>query len=317
MRSAASPGICGRAAAAALVSPATLGALGVMVLNDHVLKGWLPGALTGKLSDFAFLFFAPIVVAFVARARARSGIVLCFAIPTALFVGINVSHACSDAFAGIMSRIVPMQLWPDPTDLIALSILPLSYWHLTRPRPRLQIRRSIEVGVTALATLACVATSPPRPPRTPTHHPVYMSWEELRTSAVQVLPPRPIERRGKLLIAEGHLFVSEPGQGVHVFDNRIPTDPVPILFVRIPGNIDIAVRDGRLYADSFVDLLTFELDLPARRIELVERLEDQFRYDPYQSLGADERIVPPPVDPSHGVVVAYVPITEEGARSKP
>ena len=36
-----------------LVHPAMLGALGVLVLNDHVLKHACPGFVTGKLSDFA------------------------------------------------------------------------------------------------------------------------------------------------------------------------------------------------------------------------------------------------------------------------
>ena len=135
-----------------------------------------------------------------------------------------------------------------------------------------------------------------------------MSWEEFRTTAVMVLPPRPIGKRGKLLIAHDHLFVSEPGQGVHVFDDRDPENPVPVFFIRIPGNIDIAVRDNLLYADSAVDLLTFELRLAEKTAKLIGRLEDQFDYDPFQSLEQEQFVTVENLDRTHGVVIRLEPI---------
>jgi hypothetical protein len=305
-----------QAAARALVGLPTVSALGLMLLNDHVLKGTWPGSLTGKLSDFAFLFFAPIVVVFVMRARTWPAILGCYAIPTALFVAINVSPSASAWFAAAMSRIVPMVLWPDPTDLVALVSLPVSFAYLVARRDPGDVRRSIHMVVTGVAAFACMATSPRRPSVPPTHEPVYMSWQEFRGDAVQVLPPRPIERRGKLLIAHDHLFISEPGRGVHVFDNRFPEHPLPVMFIQIPGNIDIAVRDDRLYADSFVDLLIFELDLENRTARLIDRLENQFAYDPYQSLGVEERVYAGPIDQRRGVVIRLDPIAPDtqGAR---
>lgn len=48
-----------------LCRPAVLGAVVIVAINDHVLKesGWLPGIVTGKLSDVAGLFFFPILLA--------------------------------------------------------------------------------------------------------------------------------------------------------------------------------------------------------------------------------------------------------------
>lgn len=43
-----------------LLHPALLGALVVLVLNDHVLKRTCPGVLTGKLSDFAGVLLLPL-----------------------------------------------------------------------------------------------------------------------------------------------------------------------------------------------------------------------------------------------------------------
>src|SRR3954469_11095790 len=60
--------------AADLVRPVPLAAVGVLAVNDHLLKGsgLLPGAVTGKLSDFAGLFFFPLLLAAIARGPSRA-----------------------------------------------------------------------------------------------------------------------------------------------------------------------------------------------------------------------------------------------------
>ena len=45
------------------VHPATLAAIGLLLVNDHLLRRIWPSALTGKLGDFAWLFFIPLLVA--------------------------------------------------------------------------------------------------------------------------------------------------------------------------------------------------------------------------------------------------------------
>jgi len=47
---------------AVLLHPVALGALAVLLLNDHVLKARFPGLVTGKLSDFAGMVVAPLVL---------------------------------------------------------------------------------------------------------------------------------------------------------------------------------------------------------------------------------------------------------------
>jgi len=43
--------------------PATLISISLLLFNDHVLKIAAPSPLTGKLSDFAGLFFFPFLLA--------------------------------------------------------------------------------------------------------------------------------------------------------------------------------------------------------------------------------------------------------------
>jgi len=107
-----------------------------------------------------------------------------------------------------------------------------------------------------------------------TFKPIYASMSDLRLE-VKVLPPQPRETQGKIYVYGQYLLLGEPGKGIHVFDNSDKTNPVAISFINIPGNMDMAVRDGRLYADSYVDLLVFDMTDPTT-ITLTKQLEDVF-----------------------------------------
>src|SRR5215207_4406796 len=48
-----------------LTHPIIIGAVALLLLNDHVLRVESPSWLTGKLGDFAWLTFAPIICALV------------------------------------------------------------------------------------------------------------------------------------------------------------------------------------------------------------------------------------------------------------
>ena len=37
---------------------------------------------------------------------------------------------------------------------------------------------------------------------------------------------------------------------VHMYDNSDPSNPVNIGYIAIPGNVDIAIKDGHMYADN-------------------------------------------------------------------
>jgi hypothetical protein len=50
-----------------LLHPIVLLAIGILLINDHVLKSAWPGAVTGKLSDIAGLVFFPLLVQEIGR----------------------------------------------------------------------------------------------------------------------------------------------------------------------------------------------------------------------------------------------------------
>jgi hypothetical protein len=97
---------------------------------------------------------------------------------------------------------------------------------------------------------------------------------ELR-QAVTSGPARPLEEPGKLYVKDQYLFIVEVKKGIHIFDNSNPAAPKPISFLSIPGNVDLAVRDNILYADSYIDIVALDISNPTS-IREVGRTETGF-----------------------------------------
>jgi hypothetical protein len=146
-----------------LASPAFWAALGVLLLNDHVLKraGILPGVVTGKLSDFAGLVVAPVLLATLLGGLRRPVVrALAFAIVVAGFVAVKLSGAAASFVGDVLGRIgVPSRIWADPTDLVALAILPFAWRIASVARAGGGLRQLAAKGAVFAGGLACVATS--------------------------------------------------------------------------------------------------------------------------------------------------------------
>jgi hypothetical protein len=104
--------------------------------------------------------------------------------------------------------------------------------------------------------------------------PVYLSEDGMRVD-IENHGPRGLENPGKIYYYNGLLFINELRQGVHVIDNTDPSNPNPIAFIEIPGNLDIAIKDNILYADMFRDLVTIDITDPLQA-KLLDRKEDVF-----------------------------------------
>jgi hypothetical protein len=120
--------------------PVALLALAVMIINDWVLKPRLgPSALTGKLSDIGGLIAAPVLltaliglVLRVARAAdpylTQRRLVLAIAATGAVFAAIKLSERAAGWFVAAISVVRPAEVYLDPTDLLCLPVLAISYW---------------------------------------------------------------------------------------------------------------------------------------------------------------------------------------------
>jgi len=132
--------------------------------------------------------------------------------------------------------------------------------------------------------------------------PIYMSYKDLRAPLQIQDLQQPKVRYGEILISDSILVSNERNVGLHVFDNSDPTNPTFQKFIKIPGNTDMEIKNGILYADSYVDLLIIDIS-DLNNIYLVERHEYFFEYNPHQSIPS--HIVLLDLDESEGVVVEY------------
>ncbi|MEZ5411801.1 MAG: hypothetical protein R2761_27455 [Acidimicrobiales bacterium] len=106
-----------------LIHPAVVGAVALLALNDHVLKPRWPGLITGKLSDVAGLFVVAVMSAVIVgpQHRQRSTIALAAA---------GVAFAALKLLPGVAELVSPVlggTTIADPTDLVALAVLPLAH----------------------------------------------------------------------------------------------------------------------------------------------------------------------------------------------
>ncbi|MDI1478547.1 hypothetical protein [Polyangium sp. y55x31] len=151
-----------------LAHPAWWIALAVLAVNDHVLKGsgLVPGVVTGKLSDAAGLFLAPLLLATLVRARGRRAVIGCHVAVAVVFAALELSEGLAAAWdAALVALGLPFQTWADPTDLLALPFLALGYRVLgpsmrevRSDKPRRALR-PIELVAAAVGLVFCMATS--------------------------------------------------------------------------------------------------------------------------------------------------------------
>ena len=134
-------------------------ALGLLILNDAVLKAAWHNAFTGKLSDFAgvfaFAWFWSVVIG-----RARVAIHVAVAVAFVWWKS-PWSAGAIEAWNGLpwfdVARVV------DYGDLFALLVLPLSWWCLARPSTPARSAKLVapwpQLAVALVAIVAFTATS--------------------------------------------------------------------------------------------------------------------------------------------------------------
>ncbi|MDR0694720.1 MAG: hypothetical protein LBF81_05430 [Prevotellaceae bacterium] len=132
------------------------------------------------------------------------------------------------------------------------------------------------------------------------NEPVYMSFSEFRTP-LPVKAAQEVVNPGKICLYGNYIFINEITKGFHIVDNSNPSSPQQVAFIDLPGNIDIAIKDNLLFADSFIDLVWFDITQPAQP-KAAGRLEEVF-----------PNVLPPvnneypvkEIDNSKGVVVGW------------
>lgn len=129
-----------------LTSPLALAAVGLLALNDHVLKRAIPGPLTGKLSDIAGCFVLPLFLSatlavatrWTPAARLAIGACATLAFFGALKVSAPVAHSVAHAIALAWEPLgrASGRIVADPTDLVALPFAAAAWAYGVRVHAR-------------------------------------------------------------------------------------------------------------------------------------------------------------------------------------
>ncbi|MEN9443627.1 MAG: hypothetical protein RIS47_517 [Bacteroidota bacterium] len=130
--------------------------------------------------------------------------------------------------------------------------------------------------------------------------PVLMERSQLEKSVV-IVAARKLVHPGKIYYYNNKVYINEKNEGVHIVDNTDPKQSVFKSFLTIPGCIDIAVRNGILYADNAVDLVAIDLNTG----QVTERIPQSFN----ELLPPDLTYLPQAFDATHRpentVIVAW------------
>lgn len=131
--------------------PWFLAAIALLITNDHLLKNAWPGVVTGKVSDFAGLVVVSVLTAVVFGPRWGTILAGCS------FLALKTVLAAAEFAAPVLGGLTRL----DPSDLIALVVLPAVWWALARPRPDADARskRALQIFGLVAAILAVSATS--------------------------------------------------------------------------------------------------------------------------------------------------------------
>jgi len=93
------------------------------------------------------------------------------------------------------------------------------------------------------------------------YQPIFKSLTQVR-AGMKSTAPQALEKTGKLNVFGNYIFLNEVGKGIHVIDNADPRAPKNIGFITIPNNVDLAVKGSYLYADSYSDIIVFDISNP-------------------------------------------------------
>lgn len=83
----------------------------------------------------------------------------------------------------------------------------------------------------------------------------YKSADEMRENAIELQEARKLSNPGKIYVKDDMILINEMGKGIHLVYNENPQDPKKVGFIKIPGNIDVAVKGDIVYADNYMDLV--------------------------------------------------------------
>ncbi|PKA98930.1 hypothetical protein B0O79_2625 [Flavobacteriaceae bacterium MAR_2009_75] len=116
--------------------------------------------------------------------------------------------------------------------------------------------------------------------------PLTTNLQQFKEEAVAISEPVPIRESGKIYAYKDYVFVNDVNLGIHILDNSNPEVPQNVAFIKLEGNNDISIKDDRLYADSYGDLVIFDIS-DVNNIPTAKRIENAIYQEFWCTVGFD------------------------------
>ena len=106
------------------------------------------------------------------------------------------------------------------------------------------------------------------------YDPIYLGHDQIRVDIVSQAA-RDLKNPGNIYSYQDYLLINEVREGIHVFDNSDPENPINLAFIAIPGNVDMAIQNDILFADNYMDVISIDITDPLNPV-LKDRQEDVY-----------------------------------------
>ena len=134
------------------------------------------------------------------------------------------------------------------------------------------------------------------------YRPVYFDSSVNINTLIYSTAPKPVKTSGKIYLYKKYLFVGEPAEGVHVFDNTDPSAPIPYCFISI------------LYADTYLGIVAINIaNLPNVKVlqhirgsVITPPLPGAANFAGFFGRSRNFKTYFECIDPSRGTVVAWI-----------
>jgi hypothetical protein len=254
-----------------------LGSLFLLVSNDFVLKKWIAGAITGKLSDFAGLFVFAIFWSALWPGFTKTIYIL----SAVSFVWWKSEYSEGSIRAWNELLLFHVQRTVDYTDFLALAVLPLAYiyqkhFFLKRSKvngagvaPRLSIlKRACDYAIPIVVLFSMTATSHIHRVTVPyAGDPSYVNVFEFSTTKDDL-----VQRIKKLWIDVRNQRIRPQGSDVEAFKIKIPSDYCSKGYVEATVEISKQSELSCVLTLTKIDFwcATYRGDYKARLIQIFE-----------------------------------------------
>ncbi len=107
------------------------------------------------------------------------------------------------------------------------------------------------------------------------YEPVVVQRSDFENST-ELLPPRTIAASGKIYLKDDYLFINEPNEGFHVFNNEDLSNPEKIAFLKALGSKDLAIKNGTIYINNATDLIAVRPNYNDLSLQVSKRIINTF-----------------------------------------